>query len=729
MNDISELEQVLSGLAQEQDFKLDNRTLQSTLDFLVEYLANIPYGERPHADDEIWGRIFFMGKTPAQLSEIAANPALAGGVLWPQQALLLAFLELLETPRALLNYIPYAHRELYYRQLLGLSEREAEPAHVALSFQLAANMVELPIPSGTLFSAGQDRKGVPIQYALNRQVLANQGRWTDLRWCWRPQPDGLAMSYVGYDEAQKLPWPERGHRLFSVSPKDSEVVTGRMLASAALDVPEREPNFFEVLLHSDVASETVSLARISSGDQWLQLINTSTPGETCRLEFELPANMGPVRAPAGLDGMTLDVPVLQLGRDDELLLPDIQQLKVNTASVNFASYVLTPFGYSNQPQPVEQDQLYLGFAGLRPGQSLSLYWRLQGAKALTPRWQYLNRANQWAALDATVVDETLGLFRSGLWSSVLPLDACDTAPAMPTGRYWLRAVMDGVSASSLLETSDYPIVIGLVTNGMTATMLNASMLDSASLERSLPADTISQPVNPIAGLSKTLQPWPSWGGRPVEATSIFFERAAQRLAHRHRALTWGDMVEILKAGFRAVFDVATPARQRQAETPAQREQRLIVIPLNTEKDNADPLRPMLNHARRADMAAYLQRLASPWQNIVVDNPSYRDVEIAIDVRFRPGVNPDYGYRQLRQALDRHYMPWIGDEPGGVKLANRLDYYGVVEQAQQQPDVECVIYLTLDGEQQSIQGEDNEVLILVWAVGLHSGIVEGAGDGE
>lgn len=721
MTNTSALESILSGLVAAKGFELDNRTIQSNLEFIEQYTQYIPYlsdlAQVSSGASLTWESIFFTGEdSPAKLAEIYRNKALAGGTLWPQEALLLAFLEVLETPRALLNYLPFAHRELYYRQLLGLSERPAEPARVALSFLLSTKLTELLIPVGTLFPAGQDRQGVKIQYALDSDLLANQAQWTDLRWCWRPKADGIAKSFIAY-EKPKQPWPVEGLRLFSENGQDQDILTGRIVISSLFEDPVAER--FYVTFSEAITNAQEIVAQVSSGDHWLLLQLDEIDSTNEQLVFSLASDdLGSISAPVDLDGLTFESPVLRLAcddRKDQSALPTITQLEIDTILVEDPQqYLLTPFGYSMASQLVAEAQLYLGFAAIHPMQTLSIYWQLQGAKESAIVWQYLNANNHWAILDATVVDETAGLFRSGLWSAILPSDASASVPSMPSGRYWLRALMEdsGVSPSGV---SDYPFVVGLVTNGMTATQQNPGLLDVATLSQPLPANSISQPISSISGLSNTLQPWASWGGRPQETTEAFFERSAQRLVHRNRALTWQDMVAMLKARFKAVFDVAIPASIVQAMVPAQREQHLIVIPLNAEKDNADVLRPQLNQARLNEMANYLERFASPWQSIIVENPKYVNVKIVYEVSFHAWMNPDYGYRELRLALEQHYMPWLGGAAGSVKLANKLDYYDVVAQVQQQTYVDHVVSLTLDGDRKTIQGADDEALILVWPI--------------
>lgn len=714
MTNLSELENLLSSLVVENDFILDDRTIQDTLSFVDQYVRYIPY-QRGGVDTETinWERIFFMGNnTPERLSQIYTNRESAGGMLWPQQALLLAFLQILQTPRVLLNSLPGAHRELYYRQLLGLVERPAEPAKIALSLKLQPQTKELLVPFGTLFSAGQDKEGQALLFGLDRDILANQCTWTDLRWCRRSQPSDRITSYIAFEEALH-PWPEGGLRLFSKEVQDQDVIVGRMLASAALEEPNARE--FEVQFSSTIDSARVTLFQISGGQEWLPLQKEPLQGLTTKLTFTLNESAGSIEPPMDLGGLTLNVPVLQLGCGDQRSLPEVTQLRVNgnPDTASFDQYALTPFGYSEEPQPVEEAELYLGFTGIKPSQTISLYWQIQGTNELSLKWQYLNRDNRWSPLDASVIDETLGLFRSGRWSAILPADASDVATSMPLGRYWLRALTPN-KLTSIDEGSDYPFIVGTITNGMTATLANASTLDAGILMTPIPADSVSQPVNSIVGLVQVEQPWPSWGGRPREATADFFRRTALRLAHRQRAVTWQDMVVILKARFKAVFDVALPSSLKQAVIPARSEQRMIVIPLNSDKDNNDPLRPIFNQANLYEMENYLQARASPWQNIRVSNPYYREVPISYELRFREGINPDYGYRQVRLSLEKHYMPWLYDEQSGVKLGSRLEYYDVIAQIQQQPTVESVIDMTLDGKHISaVPLGYNEAMILVW----------------
>lgn len=381
---------------------------------------------------------------------------------------------------------------------------------------------------------------------------------------------------------------------------------------------------------------------------------------------------------------------------------------------DFTQYMLTPFGYGPQEVPANvtnKAELYVGLTGSLPGESLSLYWQLQSPQAMNPSWQYLNQHNRWADLNETVVDGTNGLFESGLWSAVLPTDAADHAPQMPEGRYWLRAQMTLPEGGA--NPAWCPRLSGLDANSATATLNAPEAVETGHFRQPLSAGTITRSVTPIAALEKVKQRWPSMDGQPAETSQQFYRRAAQRLSHRERAHTWQNMASLLKERYPRVFNVVLPPADVMTRLPAPVEQKLLVIPVNAKKDNQDALRPMFSNAHLTDMAAYLQTLASPWMSIVLANPTYRDVGIEYDVTFN--VNPQYGYRKLRELITLRYMPWAHGGEDGAVTGNTLDYYGIIAWIQRQSFVEQVNSMTLDGSNMTIHGAEDEVLVLAWTV--------------
>ncbi|WP_445374821.1 hypothetical protein ACSLVK_01600 [Photorhabdus tasmaniensis] len=894
----------LSAIVSDTDFKLDERSTLDILNWLKEYAEKIPFDQEKK---QFWsGFYFFQKNSPQELANIYQNANKANGLLPAHQAFLLAFLKLLETTKTLFNTFPARHRDLYYRELLGLKPRDAQADQVAIGITLSSDRIEYLVPKGTRFDAGHDSAGNPLQYVSESNVLANQGELTDLRWC-RKEGNGW-KSAIPLNLADDIVFPENGIQLFSPKLNSVPVLYGYLITSPLFAMLAGERSI-KVTLADKWAGHTDHVtAKISSGDHWLSL-SVKKEKDTDDLMLCLSANDDPITPPDNLNGMTLSAPVLKLGTSQDPMLPKIKDIEISingnrnvyyasdggieqtdTASFpfgqlpslgsgfnlvapewygtesailtmtpqwvglpieNFAKwyekyspkpadnsafniqaylatpqeriklnegkvqslftetqappykdkqpndppqgqslkftlpamnypladspkpndwpasirielaeqdfmhtqywqdptgknlpytpqisalqvqfsakakpeqftvYPLTPFGRGEaaaETPALAHEAFYLGFTGVLPGQTLSLYWQLEGIKTLALSWSYLNKNNTWIKLDKLVEDQTRNLFDRGGWRALLPQDASNQAALMPTGRYWLKAEI-----TDKTEPQDYPRINSLLYNATTATLANTETVEQDHFINGLAAGSIKQPVNTVVAISNVTQPWPSWNGRPQETEQAFLKRIPVRLSHRNRVLSWENMVTLLKDHFVSLFDVRYHSGGELTTIPAPEKQQLIVIPDNRYKDNNDVLRPELNLARREEMVKWLSRLSSPWATIEINNPTYVNVLISYQLVFVSGINPDYGHYQLQQELSRNYMPW-GENPAiGVTTGNCIDYYQLLATIQQFSLVERVTNLTLEkhGKPAGAMGEniwadDNEVLVLVWS---------------
>ncbi|TDB53518.1 hypothetical protein [Photorhabdus luminescens] len=884
----AELENKLSAIVPDTEFKLDERSTLDILNWLKAYAEEIPFDQEKK---QFWDSFYFIqANNPQQLADIYQNVNKANGLLSAHQAFVLAFLKLLETTNRLLNTFPARHRNLYYRELLGLKPKQAQADKVAIGITLNTDNTESLIAQGTLFDAGQDNSGTPLQYASDTDLLANQGELTDLRW-YRKKDDSW-LSAIPLNLADNIALPENGIRLFSPTPNDIPVLSGYLITSPLFAMPAGERSIKATLASEWTGKSDHITAKISSGDNWLslsvKLINKTT------LELGLSASDASITPPDALDNMTFDVPVLKLGTAQGPILPKItgievsvngnrsviytsdggieqtdtssfpfgqspslgsgfnliapewygtesatvtitpqwvglpqqnfskwyggyetksdnsafkvqgylitpqkreklneaqslfngkeapqgQSLKFTLPTMNypvadspspnewpasirieldkqdfmhtqywqnptdknvpytpqisalqiqfsakaktgqFSVYPLTPFGRGEaiaETPALTHEAFYLGFTGVLPGQTLSLYWQLESIKALTLSWFYLSESNSWNKLDKLVDDQTHNLFDRGIWRTLLPQDAANQAAMMPAGRYWLKAEI-----THQTDPQDYPRIKGLLYNATTATLINAEAVEQDHFINGLAADSIKQPANTLVAISSVTQPWASWNGRPPETEQAFLTRLPARLSHRNRVLSWGNIVTLLKEQFVSLFDVKYPSASELTKIPAPNTQQLIVIPDSRYKDNDDGLRPKLNPARLAEMVEWIKQLSSPWATIEINNPTYVNVNVNYQVTFIASINSDYGHHQLQQELSRKYMPW-GENPAiGVTTGNRIDYYQLLATIQQSPLVARVTDLSITianrvtgavGE--SIEAADNEVLILVW----------------
>ncbi len=355
-------------LATDDPFILDDRTLLSRLLQLKEYCKKIPFGGQTSPPS--WAEFMFAhqeeladpldpGKLldPGQLVWLYQNPEQANGRMTPHQAFLLAFLRMQETPRDLLNQLPAAHRQLYYRKLLGLQERPALADQVAVSFRLNQTTPALYLPVGTLLDAGQDSQGHPAHYRLQQSLLANHAQWTDLRWCHSTDNSAPKLGRIAYDRDNGVPWPQQGIRLFEEGAADAPLATGRVVSSAVLAM---SGGIREITVTLAQAADAAAIsAEVSSNSEWLRLEKGIIKADsTTELVFSLGADAGPVTPASGLDGFHEATPLLKLYRHDGEQVPEVISLSVNvqdlpdvffstddgSASIDARSY---PFG--NEP--------------------------------------------------------------------------------------------------------------------------------------------------------------------------------------------------------------------------------------------------------------------------------------------------------------------------------------------------------------------------------------------
>ncbi|MGC6031318.1 hypothetical protein [Enterobacter kobei] len=361
---------------------------------------------------------------------------------------------------------------------------------------------------------------------------------------------------------------------------------------------------------------------------------------------------------------------------------------------------------------IKEQAIYLGFSGTCAQDILSVYWSVHASLVLDLTWSYCNKSATWVSLDAMVQDDTAGLSISSLWRVRLPDDIQPGGNGLEAGYYWIKGTL---ADKNILQSEDMPKLQAVLANAMTATLHTAQEIDDSHFTQALPANSISQLVTPVAAISDIRQPLPSVGGQQRETDKALLQRAANRIAHRQRAITWNNMRSLLMEQYPQIVDVRFPDKDKLSLLTAPEVQSLMVIPDSRYCDNDDILRPMLSAGRLAMMADWLKQYTSLWAEPTLTNPRYINVTARYRVTFVAGINPLYGYSQLSAQLQQDYTPWETDRRQSVTPGNQVDYYRLLATLQQSPLVESVKTLVLirDGSQQqsTVIAKDNEVLIL------------------
>lgn len=363
------------------DFELDNRSLLTRLIAFQAYCKTIPFGD-PKTKN-YWDQVFFSGEhTPQSLAALFTEPEDVRN-LPPQLAFLLAFMQMMETPRRLLNSIPERHRQLYYRGELGMTELAAQPDTALVTFRPVAERPELYLPHGMMLTAGQDSNGVPRLYSLQQAVEANHTRWSDLRWL-RAATDKQEppMCRTLLDKSQNISFPAKGVRLFSPDKQnDIAFLQGRLVVSSLL-LTTGEQRVVKVTYADSFSDGVELLLQVSTKDGWVTLQTTTDSS------YIIPDDIIP-SAPEGLAGYTFLFPVLRIINRQNGKVPEISSLTVKVSNmagvqmrtdngISSAGQISTPFGH----EPMLGDSFQL----------MSEQWCNQNATftfTITPEWQGL----------------------------------------------------------------------------------------------------------------------------------------------------------------------------------------------------------------------------------------------------------------------------------------------------------------------------------------------------
>jgi hypothetical protein len=361
-----------------------------------------------------------------------------------------------------------------------------------------------------------------------------------------------------------------------------------------------------------------------------------------------------------------------------------QQLDLGAPSDAGGRYFhVAPFGHAEQslasggtsvpllPQfragsdPAE-GELYVGVRDLHPPQNLALLFQVVDGTAnplvVKPEdhihWSYL-RDNEWApfARDA-VADGTDALLASGVVTLAVPADASTEHTLLPAGMHWIR----------LAVASESDAVCRLVTLAAQALRATYVVLDNGSTSHTaeLPPGTITKLDQPDAAVKGIDQPFPTFGGRPVETTLAFATRVSERLRHKDRAIALWDYEHLILEAFPAIYQARclnhTQYEPSATGTGIYRELApghvtVVTIPDRSGPDARDPLRPFTSLRVLREVEQFVAGRVSCFATLHVRNPQFEEVRVDLRVRFRDGVDETLHLNRLKREITEFLAPW------------------------------------------------------------------------
>lgn len=140
-----------------ENVQIDARTSEQLREFARRYATEIQFYD---AGNELLGNwaTFFE-------EDIDSNE--------PHMALFLTFLELFAYAQEHINELTSRHLDFYYKEVLNMARKEAEPDKAHIVFELAKNVSSHLLEEGTKLSAGKDDDKVEMIFSTDKEIVVN----------------------------------------------------------------------------------------------------------------------------------------------------------------------------------------------------------------------------------------------------------------------------------------------------------------------------------------------------------------------------------------------------------------------------------------------------------------------------------------------------------------------------------------------------------------------------
>lgn len=340
------------------------------------------------------------------------------------------------------------------------------------------------------------------------------------------------------------------------------------------------------------------------------------------------------------------------------------------------------------PSFEKEGSLFIGLENLHPPENVSFLFQLAEGSAnpeLDPNsviWSYLS-GNDWVELkkEQLLTDTTGGFLSSGLIQIHIPEDASLHHQRMPDGLYWLKAEVERFSES----LSD---CIDVRTQSVSATWIDSGKA-SDHLEQPLNADTISQPVEPVAGLSSFNQPFSSFLGKAAEGDDELYRRAAGVLRHKQRALTVWDYENLVLEEFPDIFRVRAISADLWGDEYEPGSVRIVVIPDIRKRKPFDPFEPKVPVSRLREIQQFLRQRAPAFARIHVQNARFMYLQLRIFARFNDMNNFGFFAGKLHRELLEYLAPWAFDKSADIMFGGKIYPSVIVDFIENRPYVDYI----------------------------------------
>ena len=378
--------------------------------------------------------------------------------------------------------------------------------------------------------------------------------------------------------------------------------------------------------------------------------------------------------------------------------------------------------------------LFIGLTDLQPPQNLSFLLQVLEASgnpdvdlsdSLTA-WSYLSK-NRWVNFnqDEIIKDETNHLRKSGIVKLSIPEAISKEHTLMPTDLYWIKVSM-GENPDAAAE------MIDILPQAIEAYFVNQGN-DLSHLNTSLPAASISGLSRRESEVKGVKQPFPSFGGKPMESDDAYFTRVGERLRHKNRGVSIYDIERLILNEFPQIYEVkclnhshplfvnkdtklplvngsgpASPASRGVPLEYAPGNIHIVVIPDVRNRNNINALQPHVDSNTLIEIGEFIKPHVSDFVTVHVKNPCFEELKVKCEVALKEQFDAGYYRNKLNQDLIELLSPWLYDVGINLAFGGTLNRNVIIKYMEEYDYIEYVFSLNLIQTIENADGTKVEV---------------------
>jgi hypothetical protein len=389
-------------------------------------------------------------------------------------------------------------------------------------------------------------------------------------------------------------------------------------------------------------------------------------------------------------------------------------------------YQLYPEGYQEVtsekttvlPSISNEGELFIGLQNVEDGNSVSLLLQVTEGTA-NPRqvpaevsWSYLH-GNTWTPFEPEQLgDETNGLTQSGLIQLKAPENlAIFEQKQLPAGFWWVKiAIKERIDAIC--------DIVGIHTQALKAVLTDFENIGIEFIEHS-PAETISKLFQPKNEIKAIKQPYVSFGGKPTDTDTVFYQNSSERLRHKDKAITTWDWEKLVLHHFPEVFRVKCLNHHRYDTTEISNTSAgyVTVIPVANARNTEvpDTWKPLVSLGTMKRIQEFLQSKTSPHVRIAVKPPQLEKLELDFSVKYKDisGADSRLYDQLLMDAINTYLSPWAFKNTTTITFQSEIEKSRLLQLVEQQFFVDYIMdfkvnHLILEASSDAIAQQMNDV---------------------